>query len=35
MELAEVSAEDAYKISFGNAAALYGISPDLISSGVQ
>jgi predicted TIM-barrel fold metal-dependent hydrolase len=35
MELAEVSAEDAYKISFGNAAALYGISTDLISSGVQ
>ncbi len=35
VELAEVSAEDAYKISFGNAAALYGISPELISSGVR
>jgi predicted TIM-barrel fold metal-dependent hydrolase len=35
MESAGVSAEDAYKITFGNAAALYGISTDLISSTVE
>ena len=32
MESARVSPEDAYKITFGNAAKLYGISTDLTSS---
>ncbi|MBW2271152.1 MAG: amidohydrolase [Deltaproteobacteria bacterium] len=35
MELAEVSEEDAYKITFGNAAALYGINTDLMTSAAQ
>ncbi|HJO23046.1 MAG TPA: amidohydrolase family protein [Myxococcota bacterium] len=35
MELAEVSAEDVYRIVFGNAADLYRIAADLISSAAQ